>query len=85
VQTSVLWPAPVDQRLNELLDRLQATAPGETSRSRLLAALVTAAPNDPLRLRELLDAYGILTAGEVVLQTKGAIKVPMRTPGRRPR
>lgn len=85
VQTNVMWPAPVDQRLNELLDRLAAAGEGDTTRSRLLAALVAGAPSDPDVLREMLSTYGQLTAGKVVLQPRGPIDLPVRRPGRRPR
>lgn len=85
VQTNVMWPAPVDQRLNELLGRLADAGSGDTSRSRLLAALVAGAPADPDQLRELLHTYGRLTAGAVVLQRNGPIDLPVRRPGRRPR
>lgn len=85
VQTNVLWPVPVDQRLNELLDRLAEAGEGEITRSRLLAALVAGAPTDPDTLKRVLSAYGRLTAGKVVLQPTGPINPPIRRPGRRPR
>ena len=85
VQTNVMWPVPVDQRLNELIDRLADAGEGDTTRSRLLAALVAGAPTDTEELRLLLSAYGQLTAGTVVLQPKGPINLPERRPGRRPR
>lgn len=83
VQTNVRWPMPVDQRLNELLDRLADAGDGQTTRSRLLAALVAEAPSDPEELRALLRAYGRRTAGTVVLQRSGPIERPVRRPGRR--
>jgi len=85
IQTNVLWPIPVDQRLNELLSQLAGAGEGETSRSRLLAALVALAPRDPTGLAEVLAEYGRLTAGKVVLQPSGPIEYPVRRPGRRPR
>jgi hypothetical protein len=85
VQTNVMWPVPVDQRLNELLDRLSGAGDGDTTRSRLLAALVVGAPSDPDELRDVLRAYGRLTAGKVVLQPTGPIEPRTRRPGRRPR
>jgi hypothetical protein len=83
VQTNVRWPMPVDQRLNELLARLADAGDGQTTRSRLLAALVAGAPTDPEELRAVLLAYGQLTAGKVVLQQSGPIERPVRRPGRR--
>jgi hypothetical protein len=84
VQTSVLWPLPVDQRLNELVDRVAHAIGGEVSRSHLLAALVAATDADASALSHLLAKYRQLTAGDVVLQP-GKIVVAARTPGRRPR
>jgi hypothetical protein len=80
-----MWPVPVDQRLNELIDRLTDAGEGDTTRSRLLAALVAGAPTDADELRKMLSRYGQLTAGRVVLQSKGPIDLPERRPGRRPR
>jgi hypothetical protein len=85
VQTNVHWPVPVDQRLNELLGRLTDLGGGETSRSQLLSALVAAAPADGDELENLLRRYRTLTAGAVVLQSRGPIVIPIRRPGRRPR
>lgn len=84
VQTNVRWPVPVDQRLNELLDQLAgAGTGGEITRSRLLAALVASAPTEADTLDDMLRRYRLLTAGGVVLQPSGAIRVPSRRPGRR--
>lgn len=85
VQTNVMWPVPVDQRLNELLDRLAGSGEAMTTRSRLLAALVASAPSDAGELAILLQRYGRLTAGKVVLQSAGPIEARPRRPGRRPR
>lgn len=74
IQTNVMWPVPVDQRLNELIERLADAGEGDTTRSRLLAALVAGAPTDLDELRKLLRKYGQLTAGKVVLQTRGPIE-----------
>ena len=84
VQTNVRWPAPVDQRLNELLDRLTA-AGGEATRSQLLAALVAKAPASGADLANLLAEYKRTTAGKLVLQPRGQIVMQRRRPGRRGR
>jgi hypothetical protein len=84
VQTNVQWPAPVDQRLNELLDRLSAEG-GEATRSQMLAALVASAPAGGRDLAKLLTAYKRTTAGKVVLQRDGPIIMRDRQPGRRRR
>jgi hypothetical protein len=84
VQTNVRWPAPVDQRLNELLDRL-AEAGSDATRSQLLAALVAQAPTSGTDLANLLAEYKRTTAGELVLQPRGQIVIPRRRPGRRGR
>jgi hypothetical protein len=85
LQTNVRWPAPVDQRLNELVDRMSDETAVEASRSRLLAALVSCAPSDPRRLDRLIQRYRGKAAGEVVLQPSGPIVVRPRQPGRPPR
>jgi hypothetical protein len=84
VQTNVHWPAPVDQRLNELIERL-SEAGVECTRSQLLAAVVSATPTDKDRLEQLIRAYRQMTAGAVVCQRTGPIVLMPRKPGRRPR
>lgn len=84
VQTNVRWPAPVDQRLNELLSQL-STAGEEATRSQLLAALVANAPTVGVELAGLLIKYRQTTAGNIVLQRQGPIVILDRRPGRRPR
>lgn len=85
VQTSVSWPAPVDQRLNELLEKFIAVSAGDISRSKLLAAIVAATPSTGSELQKLVRRYRELTAGDVVLQEVGPITRGPRRPGRRPR
>lgn len=84
LQTNVRWPSPVDQRLNELVGRLNA-AGTDCTRSQLLAALVSTAPKGTADLQQLLGEYTMKTAGGVVLQTQGPIRISTRRPGRRPR
>ena len=84
VQTNVRWPFPVDQRLNELLERL-ADVGAECTRSQLVAALVAAAPSEADKLKTLLEDYRRQTAGAVVLQSSGPLVAADRRPGRRPR
>jgi hypothetical protein len=84
VQTNVMWPAPVDQRLNELIRLIGLEPYGEVSRSRLLAALVAHATPDSRSLVRLLKTYAALSANDVVLQRSGPISVKHRRPGRRP-
>lgn len=83
VQTSVSWPVPVDQRLNEMLSKVSAASTGDISRSKLLAAIVSATSADGRKLERLVKRYRALTAGDVVLQEAGPIIVPDRRPGRR--
>ena len=85
VQTSVSWPAPVDQRLNELREEFIAVSAGEISRSKLLAAIVADTPSTGSELQQMVRRYRELTAGDVVLQQAGPITRGPRRPGRRPR
>lgn len=80
--TSIWWPIPVDQRLDELRD-LVIKEGFEVSRSQLLAALVTGAPARARQLEDLIREYKRKNAGSVVLQPKGPIREPDRKPGRR--
>jgi hypothetical protein len=84
LQTNVRWPIPIDQRLNELLERLGATGT-DCTRSKLLAALVASAPESSSDLQQLLSDYASKTAGRVVLQPQGPIGAEVRRPGRRAR
>jgi hypothetical protein len=84
LQTNVRWPIPVDQRLNELIEQIEAGG-FDATRSLLLAALVAGAPVSASKLENLIRTYRSKTAGAIVLQTKGPILVPDRAPGRRPR
>ena len=85
VQTNVVWPAPVDERLNELVKNISAVSAGDVSRSRLLAALVADAPDSGSALDDLIRQYRGLTAGAVLRQEAGTIELQERRPGRRPR
>jgi hypothetical protein len=84
LQTNVRWPAPVDQRLNELIDAIVSRG-FDATRSRLMAALVSTAPPDAQTLENMFREYLGMTAGKVVLQRSGPILVPERRPGRRAR
>ena len=84
VQTSVLWPYPIDQRLNELAV-IASTIAGDVSRSQLLAAIVSNTAADREHLRSVLAHYKGLTVGRVVLQRTGEVVVSRRPAGRRPR
>lgn len=56
--TNVIWPAPIDQRLKQLVEQaIDAGEPELLSRSELLAALVLTAPNDAAALRAILERY----------------------------
>jgi hypothetical protein len=74
----------VDQRLNELLAQLSVSRP-DTTRSQLLAALVSMAPVEPSELAGIIREYVSKRAGGIVLQRTGPITMVRRQPGRRPR
>lgn len=84
VQTSVLWPYPVDLRLSDLVDLAIRQLGGEISRSDLVAALVAAASTDPEALATVVMRYRAATVAQVSLR-KGPVVVQNRRPGRRPR
>ena len=88
--TNIVWPAPIDQRLNGLVD--VAIRDGEQdslSRSELLAALVLAAPIKGEELVKLLRAYRKATVGQSVVKCGDepadarVIRLAERRPGRR--
>ena len=83
VQTNVLWPRPVDARLNDLVKSISAVTAGQITRSKLLAALVAGAPSSGFELDKLVREYRALTAGEVLRQDTGIVTLPERRPGRR--
>ena len=82
VQTSVRWPLPVDQRLNEMVSLLGERGLHVT-RSQLVAALVAHAPTTGTQLQQLFARYSSQSAGSVVLQKRGNIVPAERRPGRR--
>jgi hypothetical protein len=92
--SSIAWPAPIDLRLKELVDRAIDAGEAHTlSRSELLAALVAVAPTDGEKLREALVWYRKATVADVATgasrpsddRTTNIIVLETRQPGRRPR
>jgi len=86
--TNIIWPAPIDVRLNALVDRaIQAGEPDTLSRSELLAALVLAAPSEGEELTTILRTYRkakvaqCMTAGST--SNGNVITLEARRPGRR--
>jgi hypothetical protein len=82
VQTTVLWPLPVDIRLNVLVDLVNGAGASAT-RSQLVAALVATSPIDPDELLGRIRSYLHLSAGEAALMSATRVRVPERRPGRR--
>lgn len=69
--TSVNWPASIDQ----YLDHLVGTVPGDhsrTSRTRLLAAIVSTTPADPAHLVERLRLFDALDLDELAASERQA-------------
>ena len=85
VQTNILWPAPVDERLNELVAELEEVSAGDFSRSRLLAVLVALAPSEGSDLEGMVKKYRQLTAREIGFQAPEQLEQNVRMPGRRAR
>lgn len=84
VQTSAIWPVPIDMRLNALLEVVHDGG-GSASRSELLAALICSAPSDTATLVELVRSYRAMNAGEVLDSTDPTFTLPERKRGPRPK
>jgi hypothetical protein len=85
VQSSMYWPAPIDARLNQLVDA--AVEAGERlSKADVIGALVLVAPNDPEELGRLVRAYRRTKAGDILRAPVGAdvIVFEERRSGQRP-
>lgn len=87
--TNVVWPAPIDERLNGLLDlAVEAGEADSLTRSELIAALVLAAPADGDKLAALLRGYRKAKVCDAVIKAPGQsegriITLRDRKPGRR--
>ncbi|MEV7872471.1 hypothetical protein AB0P17_41635 [Streptomyces sp. NPDC088124] len=80
-KTLVNWPEEVDSRL-EILVRAAVAAGEQTSRSQVLAALVTAAETRPNVVAELLHTYRQLPADALEADNTRDDLPPLRSPGR---
>ncbi|MET8808830.1 hypothetical protein [Streptomyces sp. NPDC004546] len=80
-KTLVEWPEDVDTRLS-ILVRAAAAAGEQTSRSQVLAALVTAVEARPDLIAELLHAYRGLPADALTADNTRDDLPPVRSPGR---
>ncbi|WP_432108509.1 hypothetical protein [Streptomyces sp. AA1529] len=80
-KTLVDWPEDVDKRL-EVLVRAAAAAGEQTSRSQILAALVTAAEVRPTFMAELLHTYRQMPADALEEDNRREDLPPVRSPGR---
>jgi hypothetical protein len=87
--SSLSWPAPIDERLNALLKlAVDAGESDALTRSELLAAFVLATPADGERLVELLRLYRRATVRETLVRKPAdndanVIMLSQRHPGRR--
>lgn len=86
IQSSVYWPAPIDHRLNQLVD-LARDSGEKLSKADVLGALVSQATTDGEMLGALVRGYRRSTVGEVVLraESEGVIVLDERRPGVRRR
>lgn len=82
VQSNVYWPAPIDHRLNQLVD-LAVSVGEKLSRADLLGALVQNAPEDGESLGDLVRAYRRTSAGQTLVSTEEVVSLHKRRPGRR--
>ena len=86
-QVSFSWPTPVDRRLDELVG-LARDAARDTNRKEMLAALVLAAPSEPLALDEVVKTYRLATARDALVRPESVEKdnvlvLPKNRPGPR--
>jgi hypothetical protein len=82
--TSMSWPWPVDELLDRLVDL--AVLAGDSSglsRGELLAALIHAAPREGRLLKDILEAYRLSRAGELLPTDKDVVPLHPHGPGRR--
>jgi hypothetical protein len=80
-KTLVDWPEDVDGRLDVLV-RAAAAAGEQTSRSQVLAALVTAAEAHPSVIAELLHSYRQMPADALEADNTRDDLPSVRSPGR---
>jgi hypothetical protein len=87
--TSMRWPAPIDRRLDGLVECAKDAGEGQLSRGELVAALVATAEEDGAKLRKALEHLRLAKVRDVTLQRDqvgpGArvIALDARRPGRR--
>ena len=84
VQSSVYWPAPIDQRLNDLV-ALAERSGERLSKADLLGALVLSAPDDGEELGVLVRSYRRSATRDVIgsRDTDAVVSLEARRPGRR--
>lgn len=80
-KTLVDWPEDVDSRLDVLV-RAAAAAGEQTSRSQVLAALVTAAEVRPALIADLLHSYRQMSADALEADNARDDLPSVRSPGR---
>ncbi|MER7978313.1 hypothetical protein [Streptomyces sp. NPDC095817] len=80
-KTLVDWPEDVNTRLDVLV-RAAAAAGEQTSRSQVLAALVTAAEVSPAAIAELLHSYRQMAADALEADNVREDLPSVRSPGR---
>lgn len=83
---AVVWPLPVDNLLDDLVNLADA-AGMPTTRKELTAAIVLAAPRDGEKLAKLLLAYRRAKAGDLIEPPAGenVLQFQVRKPGPRSR
>ena len=76
----ISWPKDVDERL-DILVRAAAAAGEQTSRSQILAALVTTAETSPDAIAEFLRTYRRLSSDALTADNERPDLPTIRTPG----
>jgi len=81
-------PEPLHMRIDELCELVYGARFARPSRKRLIAALLLAAPTDPVELQRLLTNYDAALVGDALVAQPsggGIVEFPRPKPGPRSR
>lgn len=84
----VLVPIPVSERVETLAELLYQEGHGRVPRKELVAAVLNAAPEDPVELAKLLQNYRTARVRDALIEqpeSGNVVRFPRRPPGPRAR